>query len=277
MLWVPQKGELLVQHNLGDVGDTTPGAQVTTGASSTAKGTPVEVFASTNFDAYWIEISAWNYGLNATATQGAMDILIGAAPEEAKIPNLLFGCCGGISALANSGKHWAFPLYIPSGSRIAVQAAGLRTSTVFSVGIALYGGHGNPPFPVGSSVVTYGMGIVPAGTAITPGASGAAGAWTQIVLATTRDHFAYVPSFQINDSAITPIGALWVEMGVGTTTEELMGGPYVYTKHSDEMMHGPHSRMPVFKEIPQSTRLVMRASNTGANDAAHDGVIHAVY
>src|SRR3990167_3452343 len=198
MLWVPQKGILRVQHNLGAVGADPFGTSVTTGASASIKGTPAEIFASTSFDAYWVTIIASAYGASGAASEGAMDILIGAATEEVLIPNLLFGYCCTFGGPAPEGwKQWMFPLYIPAGARIAVRAAGARTSTAFQVCMFLHGGSGSPPFRVGSKVTTYGMGTVPNGTSITPGTSGAEGAWAQIVASTTEDHFAFMPSFQI--------------------------------------------------------------------------------
>lgn len=277
MLWVPEKGVLLHEHNTGSVGTATPGTAVTTGASSGTKGTAVELITSTSFDAYWVVIVASEYGFAATNAQGCLDILTGAATEEVLIPNLLMGGCGTFGTTTSHGsKQWAFPLYIPAGSRIAAQAAGARTSTAMRVQIHLYGGNGYPPFRVGSKVTTYGVSAVPNGTTVTPGASGAEGSWTQITASTTEDHFAFFPSFQVGADTVWVAGVLAVDLGVGAATESMIYEGWWYGKDTGEMMDGPHPNMPCFQDVPSGTRLTLRASNSGANDASYNGAIHAV-
>lgn len=254
------------------------GTAVTTGAISTNKGTAVELIASTNFDAYWVKLTAGGYGVAATASQGCFDLLIGAATESILIADMLMGHCGGdTTTSADVGpKTWEFPLYIPAGSRLAAQAAGVRTALGVYITVELWGGDGYPAWPVGSRVTTYGMGTVPRGTTITPGASGAAGSWTQITASTSYDHIALVPSFQVATDTTVNRRHITVEMGVGAATEELISHPYFYQTGTNEFMAGAYNGLPTFCNIPASSRLVMRASNGGTNDAAYDGVIHAV-
>jgi hypothetical protein len=281
MLWVPQKGILRLEHNLGNVGTQTPGTSVTTGGAAGTKGTPAEMIAATAFDAYWVSIFASNYGALATDAKGAMDILIGAATEEVLIADLLMGRCGGGSAAGAGAKRWDFPLYIPAGSRLAAQACGDRTSTAFRVGICLYGGHGYPPFRVGGKVTTYGIGALPAGTVVTAGASGAEGSWTQITASTSLDHFAFVPSFQPGaDTTLTPQKHFFADLGVGAATEESMLGveqSFIFQYDTNELCSGPWQSIPVFQDVPSGTRLVARLSASGAADAAQpEMAIHAV-
>lgn len=280
MLYIPAVGDVRTQHNAGSVGTGTVGTSVSTSGSSNTKGTPAEIFSSTNFDTFWITIIASLYGADAAgaAAQGAMDILIGASTEAVLIPNLLMGHCGGNNnaTLHTGPKRWDFPLYIPAASRIAVQAAGIRTSTAFRVAVYLYGGNGSPAFPCGTKVTTYGMGTVPDGTTITPGASGAEGAWAQVTASTSEDHFAFVPSFQASGDSTTNIRNYYVDMGYGAATEEEIMESYVYRIDQNETMEGPWNTMPCFKRIASGSRLVMRASNSGSNDGGYNGVIHAV-
>ena len=276
-LWVPQKGTLRVQHNVGTVGDVTPGTTVTTGAAEATKGAVAELIASTSFEVYWLEIFAFAYGNAATDSQGAMDLLIGTSTEEVLIANMLMGFCGLFSSTATGPKTWRFPLHLPGGTRIACQAAGKRLSTALTVAIFLYGGNGLPPFRPGGKVTTYGMGTVPFGTTIVPGASAAEGAWTQIVAATDEDHFAFVPSFQPGTDTTLNALTYFADLGISTATEEEIGQSYMFTTGSDERMHGPFPAMPTFQDVPGGTRLVMRVSNSGANDVGnYNGVIHAV-
>ena len=284
MLWVPQKGILRVQHNLGNVGTTTLGTAATTGAASSTKGTPAQLLASTNFDSYWIKILASNYGSSATTSQCCVDIMIGGSGvEEVIIPDLLAGfCCAAGTTLGEGPKVWEFPLYIPANTRISARAAGDRTSTAINVAVILYGGAGYPPFRVGSRILTYGITTVPAGTDVTEGASGAEGSWTQITASTSEAHFAFVPSYHPTDgdTTLTPVKNVFVDLGFGAATEELALGieqSFVFRYGSGELCDGPYNSIPIFQDLPASTRLVARASLSGAADTGPgDMAIHAV-
>lgn len=275
MLWVPQKGLVRREHNIGTVGTATPGTSVTTGAASGTKGTAVQLIASTSFDAYWVVIVASQYAVAATNSGGCLDILTGAATEEVLIPDLLMGYCG--TAFTGRGrKTWEFPLYIPAGTRLAAQAAGQRTSAAFRVAIFLYGGNGYPPYRCGTKVTTYGV-TVPAGTTVTPGASGAEGAWAQITASTSEDHFALVPSFQGGDDTTKGNLGYMLDIGMGAATEEEIGQSFYYGVNTDEVYDGPYNPMPLFQDIPSGTRLVARVSNSGANDTGNYNVaLHGV-
>jgi hypothetical protein len=222
-----------------------------------------------------MEIAVGGYGTSVAASEGCMDILIGTAAEEVLIPNLLIGYAGQVVAGQPGYKNWAFPLYVPAGSRISAQAAGVRTSTAFRLMMWLYGGDGVPDFRIGQKVVTYGV-TVPNGTAITPGASQVEGSWTQVVASTSEDHFALVPSFQPENDTTINNRTFALDLGAGAVTEELLGDGYWYETGSSESMCGPVSAMPVFADIPSGTRLVARASNNGVNDAGYGVAIHAV-
>jgi len=278
LLWTPQKGILKLDHNTGAVGANPYGTSVTTGGAAATKGTPAQLIASTAFDTYWITILATGYGLAATDSQGALDILTGAATEEVLIPNLLMGYCSPTDSATGVGpKVWNFPLYIPAGTRIACQVAGQRISTAMRVSVFLYGGDAMPPFRVGRKVTTYGMGTVPFGTTIVPGASAAEGAWTQITASTSEDHFCVVPSFQCGtDTTLTRLMYAY-DIGLGTATETEMIQSYWFAVTDNEMMRGPENPMPAFFDIKSGSRLVARVSNSGVNDAGnYNTVLHCV-
>jgi len=286
VLWVPQKGVLRFEQTIGTIGTANIGASCTTGAAAATKGTAVQLIASTGFDAYLIEIVASGYGLAATTARGCLDILVGAATEEVLIANLLMGFCGNMGGAANPGpKRWAFPLYIPAGTRIAAQVAGDRTTTAMRVAVRLYGGNGYPPFRVGQRVITYGIGTVPAATAVTPGASGAEGSWTQITASTTEDHFAIALSAQptTGDTTLTASAFSW-DIGVGAATEEVIAGGgqetgLIMNLDGNELVGGPYDALPfVMADIPSGQRLAVRGSRSSAADtvATWDLALHGV-
>jgi hypothetical protein len=276
MLWTPPLGGNRDAHNTGAVGSATPGTTVTTGSSSNTKGTPAELIASTPFDAYSVLIMAAGVGANTASSSCALDILIGASTEEILIPDLLAGGAGSVAGVGRGPKFWEFPLYIPAGSRLAAQAASLRTSIDFQVGIWIRGG-GYPLGPVGTKVVTYGMGTVPHGTSITPGDSGAEGAWTEVTSATTEDHFALIPSFQLGvDTNVAPRGVA-VDIGVGAAAaEHEIAQSYWFTYEANETMTGPLPPRCTYYQVPAGSRLAVRASCNGTLESNYDTVIHGV-
>lgn len=275
MLWIPPIPYDLEESNTGTVGATTIGTSVTTGASASTKGTPATLITTTSFETYWVEIAVSNYASSAAASDGSLDILIGASTEEILIPDLLMGYCGDPS-IGGGIKTWNFPLYIPGGSKISAQAAGIRTSTAMRVAIWLYGGHGSPQGPVGSRVVTYGMGTVPNATAVVPGASGAEGAWTQITSSTSDDIIAIVPSMQQTNNAAMVARILALDIGVGAATEEEVSGQSWFAIGSSETITGPIKTRPKFVSIPATTRLAARLGCSGTTSGTYEVALHGV-
>lgn len=275
MLWVPQKGVLRTAKYQG-----TATAHA---SSSSTKGTPVELVASTPFDAYWIDVTASGYGGNNVSSQACVDILVGGATEAVLIPNLLAGFCGGGTALVGCGvKSWSFPVYIPAGTRIACQIAGDRLNTACGVWIQIYGGTGYPPFRVGSRVTTYGITTVPAGTDVAAGYSGSEGSWVQIAASTTADHFAISPSFHPTDgdTSFSTIQRIKMDIGIGGAGVEKVvegGEDYFFKIDTVETCEGPRNPMPCFVDIPAGTRLSARLSYGGGSDTGEpDCALHCV-
>jgi len=276
-LWKPHAGDRLVESNISAAGSATPGTAVTTGGAAGTKGTAVELIAATAFDCYRVHVMASGYGANAAASEGCLDILIGTATEEVLIADLLMGYCGTLAGQDRGPKVWTFPLHIPAGQRIAARAAGARTSTAVNVVVVLEGGDGLATEWWGTKVTTYGVSAAPNGTDITAGASGAQGSWTEITSGTSEAGRCIIPSLQANGGT-TSIAAREVHVGIGlgSATEELIGVPWIFTTDNVETMAGPHLWVPVIKDIPASTRLTMRVSNSGTIAHAFEGALHVV-
>lgn len=275
-LHIPHDGDTSIITNLAATGSATPGTSITTGATSATKGTAVELIsAASNTQASWgVYVQVSNIAAAATASDCAVDILIGGATDTVLIPNLLAGYAS--DGTANGLRSWFFPLHIPAGVRIAAQAASLRTSTAMRVGVKLYGGT-TPPFKVGTRVTTYGIGTVPNGTAFTPGASGAQGTFTQIASAAamTEGCLALIPSFQVTNDTTVLAKTMKLGIGLGAATEELLG-TWDYALSGNETISGPFDMYPIFRDVPSGTRLTIRGSTDGTADAGYDCVIHAV-
>lgn len=277
MLWSPGSGNVRVTTNSGTAGTTSWGTGVPPSATANTYGTVTELISAANNtqDSWGIEVIIGQTGASATASAASLDILIGGATDDMLIKSLLCGYAylGGV-------VRYIFPIHIPAGLRIAAQASTERTSgSTFRVLVYLYGG-GVPPWRVGRKVTTYGTKATNSrGVAITPAASGAAATETQIVAATTEDHFAFESALQIaTDTTVAPIGSgtIVTQIGVGAATSDKIGGPKWYYRDATEeySMFGP--TFPVFRSVPSGTRLSLWSSNSGANDAAHDAHVYGI-
>jgi hypothetical protein len=275
MLWIPPE-PTLVETNAGGVGSVNFGTSVTTGSTSSTKGSWAQLIASTSFDASLVYVVVHGYRSAAALSDLSVDIGIGASgSEQVLIADLLAGG----AALTGSGdtgpREWFFPLYIPAGSRLSARAAGDRTSTALRVAIWLYGGNSLPAFPIGTKVVTYGMGTVPDGTAVTPG-NAVEGSWTQITASTSENHFALIPSFQVNNDTTQTNGVLNIDIGIGGAGSEVQVGSWFAINNVNESMGSMFPPLPAFVHVPAGTRLAMRASFSTTPDAGYTGVIHAI-
>jgi hypothetical protein len=120
------------------------------------------------------------------------------------------------------------------------------------------------------------MGTVPNGTAITPGATGAEGSWTQIAASSSEDHFGLVTSFQVTNDAAQLARNLQVDLGIGAAAAEKEIGSYQFSTGTTENMWGPSPSTPILRNVPSGTRLSARASCNGTIDSGYDIVIHGL-
>lgn len=284
MLWSPSKGLSPRVTQYQDVGAGTHPFSVTTGGTSSTKGTPVQVTAGVGYDVHWVTVIAAGYGNGGANSKCCLDLLVGASTEEVAVANMLAGQCGGGSGgLQGVGcKRWNFPLFIAANTRIALRAAGDRTSTAVQCNVFLHS-FPSPGFRTAGSVTTYGVSSVPAGTAVAAGASGAEGSWVEITSSTTNDHFAIVPSFQgPTDTTYNAVKSFIVEFAIGAAgaEEALAGGNYQFRFRYDdtERCEGPAgSPWPLYTPIPAGSRLSARVSSSGTADAAAPEIaIHAL-
>ena len=84
----PQR--LRTQSNANAIATMTPGTAVTTGATSSTKGSATQLIASTKFDVWGVTLVFTDYGASATASDACFDLLLGAN-DDVLIPNILCG------------------------------------------------------------------------------------------------------------------------------------------------------------------------------------------
>jgi hypothetical protein len=273
---IPVVSDARMTRNGGIVGSTSPAVAVPEGGSLDTYGAVTELLsaASNVYGGYGISVDVMGRVTpSATLDQGAVDILIGGATDDVLIKSLLVG--GGYAM----GRSYFFPVLIPPGVRIAAQQARGRTlATDTQVLITLWGTYDEvAPWPTGRKVTAIGTKASDSrGQAVVPTASGGAASVTQLSASTAEDYFYVLPSFQCStDTTIASEGYVNIGIGVGAATEERIG-TWLFWKNTEERQAGPLPPMGCFRKIPAGSRLTLLASNSGANDGAYDGLIHAV-
>lgn len=224
-LFVPQGNDF--QWSYSNVTATRP---ATTGwgfshTPSTASGTfstyaTLVSAANIPHDVYAIYLNFNNNASSATIRNTLVNIGVdnaGGTNFQTVIPELM---CGGASPLSiGAGGIWYyFPLYIPAGSSIGIQA-GSTVATAFSTAIWLYGKPRRPEaIRAGSYVTAFGttLGTSWRGTNVTPGTT-ADGTLTQIGATTTRGHWWWQAGFSTADTTMTA-AALALDVLAGSST-----------------------------------------------------------
>ena len=271
MYWSPPQ-RLRVQSNAPALATVTPGAAVTTSATPSVKGSPAQIFASTDFDVWGVTLVFTDYGKGATASNACFDLLLGDN-DDVVIADILCGYSPESSQLG-SQRHW-FPLFIPAGTKVSGRAAGVRASTAMQVQVFLEGGTLSPPWRVGSRVTTYGITTVPDGTAIVP-AQGSEGSWAQITAATTEDHFYLVPSFQLANENGVQNRTLTIDYGRGSAGSEVVLGSTSYGHSIQEQISTLGDLGGEDLHVAAGSRLAMRGSINSTATASYNGALHGV-
>ena len=226
MLYSPQGQDF--QTVISNVTSTRPpatatnfGTAVTVNASTTVYGAWAELIAgaSVTTDIYGILLNINNYGVSNSNRNALFDIGVdnaGGTTYVTKIPQLMGGSAS--PYYLGSGGIWDyFPLYIPAGSSVAVQAKGTVASTTTGVACWLFGQPRRPEnVRSGSYVDAYGIDNTNnRGTTITIGTT-AEGAWTSLGT-TTRSYWWQQCGFAQNDTSQTA-AAIHVDIAAGAST-----------------------------------------------------------
>ena len=217
---------------------TNFGDAVTVNLSTTTYGawTNLATSAEVAYDVYGILICLNNYAASNAIRNALFNIGVdnaGGTSYRVVIPALI----GGSSSpyyLGSGGIWYYFPLFIPAGSSIAVQAKGTAASTTAGCAIWLYGQPDQPELVKTGSIVAA-LGIDDAnnrGTTITMGTT-ADGTWLNLGLNGVAPYagkfdFSNVGppwwvqcGFAQNDASMTA-AAIHCDVALGTATQKVL-------------------------------------------------------
>lgn len=239
--------------------------------ANTKAATWTELIAATTFDALYVQVIVGVNNASNTDTSAIIDIGIGASTAEVVlIPDLLAGFSGQLSGGGGGPRHYMFPLYVPSGSRISARAASVRTTGTTRVEVQLWGGPRNPDmWWCGKQVVAYGINTADSGAvSVTAGNSGAEG--TIVAIGTTsQNHEAFVVGVQGNKATYTGGTTYHFDLGLETTsTAWLIRDQMKCHVTSGEIVGmGGFPWFPVFARVPSGTVMAMAGECSGTAEA----------
>lgn len=260
MLAAPRSFAGQVTSNLPATPSTGAFGTRATGSSTiNTKGSWSQVTASLPHDAYGFWLTMAGTATSATSTDMLMDIGIGAGGSEVVIvPNLLAGWIG----TPTQGPRTLFiPIFIPKGTRVAIRNQGVIASD--TVDCMFHFVSGNPSMRgnlfVGCDAYGVNSSGASAGTAHTPGNTGAESTWANLGTTATKSYGAILPLIQVGTvTSLTAIAYHW-ELGIGGVTL----AEWYFMGNTGEYINGPYPAEPAAVNIASGAQLQVRAEASG--------------
>lgn len=271
-------------HTTSSLSGTPPavliGTNFTAGANN-ADGTPVEVIADLTHDVHYLVVAIGGVNLSTGNGQGLLDILVdraGGTSWASWIDDLVCGFTDTpVAGTTGLELYYHFPIWLPAGSSIAVQARTRHTANI-TTGCVVMHAYGNPSRPdmwwCGQGVESLGINATTSqGTVVTPGNSGAWGSWATIGTSTAR-YGAVQWATNGSDNSATAIGYYW-QLGIGSA--QLPGSQTGYTSNSTgEIAARTGFAQPIWCDVPSGTDWQVRGTASGTAEV-HNAAVYGVY
>lgn len=235
------------------------GTTITASGTIHVKGAYTTLIAATAHDAFGVWVSFAGLAVSAAASNALVDIAIGAAgSEQVILPNLDAGNAQTSGSHPTAGALYFFPVFIPSGERVAARMQALIASDTAVVMIYLDQRPLYPPATGG--VVDYGTNLsLSRGTSVAR-ANGAFGAWAELVASTSRDHRFWKPGIDgLSDATLTGGLGNLVQLGVGGAGAEQVIEEWSFGTDTSEAITGSFPPSPVYCPVPAGSRIAARA------------------
>ncbi len=260
MLATPRSVSGQVTSNLPATPSTsTFGTRATGSATVNTKGAWSQVTASLPHDAYGFWLTMAGTATSATSTDMLLDIGIGAGGSEVVlVPNLLAGWLGS----PTQGPRTLFiPIFIPKGTRVAIRNQGVIASDTVDCMFHFVSGNPSMRGNLFSGCDAYGVNSsgASAGTAHTPGNTGAESTWGNLGSTASKSYGAILPLIQVGTvTTLTAIAYHW-ELGIGSVTL----AEWYFMGNTGEYINGPYPAEPAAVNIASGAQLQVRAEASG--------------
>lgn len=216
MLWTPGNRFQWRQSNMATVSSTF-GTSITTGTNTFPTPTELISAASLTEDVYLIYVLFSNYGTASAARPGLLNVYVTppGGSQVVLIANLMLHEAGTKYRFMN---RYIFPLFIKSGSAIAVAASGSGANTL-EVLIEVFGKPSRPDMiACGSYVEDFGALTASSDGTEVPEGNSVKGAWTQIGT-TTRECWWWQAQYGQNSSTDGGLD-VWMDVAAGDATNK---------------------------------------------------------
>lgn len=241
----------------------TPGTLVTPGTGN-AKGSATVIATSSDIteDVCGVMLTIMGGGTSAAVKNHLLDVGVdpaGGTSYDWRVQDLGVGSSG--TGIANQCRTVYLPLHIPAGSQVAIRIAG-NNATAGTVRVwAIFYGRPTRPDQVWAATYAEVIGSLSTscGPAVTPGTSGAEGAWTNLGTCARRLRW-LIPCLQMNDSS-TNSQAIWLDVAinVGGTRQIILEHWPIYLGGTAELIgDGIFMGLPV--DIPAGATIDVRLS-----------------
>lgn len=200
----------------------------------------------------------------------------GGTNFDTRIPNLMCGSAAPIN-IGTGGIWYYFPLYIPAGSSIGIQA-GSTVATAFRTALWLFGKPRRPEsVRAGSYVTAFGatLGTSWRGTNVTPGTT-ADGALTQIGT-TTKSYWWWQAGFAQADASMTASAlTLDVAAGSSTTLNKILIQDQLWTVTAAEQIASFPQFPGSYNNVSVGENIYVRMQNSGNNDTGPNVIVYGL-
>jgi len=254
---------------------TTFGTSITASGSTNTKGTWTTLGMTPSYDLYYHRVHFAANGTAATdmngaaaSRQGLMDIgysIDGGTTVFTIVENLIVGSTSVIGG--QNGRVYELPFYVPSGSTIYARLQSNVASATCRIAIMSWGGLANPEqFPRVGMVEAIGAATgTSVGTSITPGASGAMGAYAQMVASAANNYIGITMGEACTDTTMAAVNYTGL-VGIGAATEQELGLCYWSSHNGAEWINS--TSFPLWANIPTGIRIALKMSCTGTSDSS---------
>lgn len=248
------------------------GTTVTSGTANT-QGTWTQIHAGLTYAADFMIVTVNAVETSAdviAATNLNCYISIGVGATSDAVNTIVENL--GAANAQGLGAVYFLPIRVPPDTPVWAAHTNNNASAKAGVQVSFMGGNMNPyNFPSFSKIVALGATTASTtGTAITPGASGAEGAWAQIVASTTDDYGGIMASTLFNVDTALLVQYTTIDVGIGASGQEKVIGENVTQQSiptTGETKDSVH--LPTFAGIPAGSRLVARASGSGTAETSN--------
>ena len=265
-------------NNWGTNPSSTPGTSVVPGTSN-AEGSWTQIASSANIsqDIFGFLLSVHNGNSNATAKNHLLDVGVdpaGGTSYTAVISNIVCGSTGNVVD-QKFGAEFLFPLFIPSGSSVAVRVQGSHTvAGTVRVCAKFYGSLGRQEeTPLGQFSETIGTITNSNGVSFTPG-NAADGTWVSLGT-TAKAMWWWQLAYQIDNGTVTA-EQTYIELAHGDATNKHSIITLFHEGNSAEtlgiVMGENLNHFAAYKPLPAGVELWVRGRCNNAPDSGYNAV-----